>query len=90
MANMRYFNLKTLANVKVRNLDPNINVRRVFDPMHSDLANLGSVTEANSNFPKHNLGAGNGGTFLTNSVDLGGIADTNVVSGGNYNYGTIA
>ncbi len=90
MANMRYFNLKTLANVKVANLDVNSNVRRVFDPMHSDLSNYGSVTESNSDFPKHNHGAGNGGTFLTNFVDLGGVADTNVVSGGNYDFGTIA
>ena len=32
MANMRYFNLKALDNVRVSNLDPNVNVRRVFDP----------------------------------------------------------
>lgn len=87
---MRYFNLKSLKNVRVNNIDPNVNVRRVFDPFHADLSNLGSVTEGNSNFPRHNYGAGNGGTFLTNFVDLGSVADTVLASGGNYDYGTIA
>ena len=87
---MRYFNLKSLKNVRVNNIDPNVNVRRVFDPFNSDLANLGSVTEGNSNFPRHNYGAGNGGTFLTNFVDLGSVADSVLASGGNYDYGTIA
>ena len=67
MANMRYFNLKALDNVRVNNLDINSNVRRVFDPMHSSLSNWGSVTEANSNFPQHNFGAGNRGSFLSKS-----------------------
>lgn len=87
---MRYFNLKALNNVRVSNLDINVNARRVFDPMHSDLANLGSLTEGNTNFPIHNYGAGNGGTFLTNYVDMGSVADTVLASGGNYDYGTIA
>ena len=86
---MRYFNLKTLKNVRVNNLDPNVNVRRVFDPMHTDLANLGSVAESHGDFPKHNHGAGNGGTFLTNFVDLGSVADTVLASGGNYDFGLI-
>tara|TARA_B100001057_G_C22825098_1_gene941060 strand:- start:1383 stop:1649 length:267 start_codon:yes stop_codon:yes gene_type:complete len=86
---MRYFNLKSLNNVRVRNLDPNINVRRVFDPFNSDLSDYGAVTEANSNFPKHYFGAGESGSFLTNFVDLGGVADTNVISGGNYDFGLI-
>ena len=90
MANMRYFNLKAFDNVRVNNLDINSNVRRVFDPMHSDLSDWGSVTEANSNFPKHNLGAGNRGSFLTNVMDLGSVADTVRFDGGNYNFGTIA
>lgn len=96
MANMRYFNLKALNNVKVSNLDPNINVRRVFDPFHTDLANYGSVTEANSNFPNHNLGAGWAqGRYLTTFVDLGSVADTNMVTDpqngtSGYDYGTIA
>ena len=91
MANMRYFNLKALNNVRVRNLDINSNVRRVFDPMHSDLSNWGSITEAHGNFPNHNYSAGNGnGQYLTNVMDLGGVADTNVVTGGNYDFGTIA
>ncbi len=90
MANMRYFNLKALNNVRVSNLDVNSNVRRVFDPMHSDLSNWGSITEANSNFPRHNFGAGNTGSFLSNFMDLGSIADTVRFDGGNYNFGTIA
>ena len=91
MANMRYFNLKTLANVKVRNLDVNSNVRRVFDPMHTDLNNYGLVTEADSLFPQHNLGAGEAGMgFLHNFMDYGSVADAIVSSGGNYDYGTIA
>ena len=93
MANMRYFNLKALDNVKVRNLDVNVNVRRVFDPMHTDLNNYGSVTEANSNFPQHNHGAGEAGMasgFLTNFMDYGSVADTVRFDGGNYDYGTIA
>ena len=91
MANMRYFNLKALNNVKVSNLEINSNVRRVFDPMHSDLANWGSVTEANSNFPNHNYAAGlSGGQYLSNYMDLGAITDANVVTAGNYNFGTIA
>jgi|TARA_B100000073_G_scaffold72540_1_gene54298 hypothetical protein len=90
MANMRYFNLKALDNVRVRNLDVNSNVRRVFDPMHNDLSNWGSITEANSNFPQHNFGAGNRGSFLTNFMDLGSVADTVRFDGGNYNFGTIA
>lgn len=87
---MRYFNLKALNNVRVSNLDVNSNVRRVFDPMHSDLSNWGSITEANSNFPRHNFGAGNTGSFLSNFMDLGSIADTVRFDGGNYNFGTIA
>lgn len=90
MANMRYFNLKALDNVKVKNLDIGTNVRRVFDPMHSNLSNWGSIAEANSNFPQHNHGAGNRGSILTNSMDLGSIADTVRFDGGNYNFGTIA
>ena len=91
MANMRYFNLKALNNVRVRNLDINVNVRRVFDPMHTDLANYGSVTEANSNFPQHNHSAGMAqGRQVLTFMDLGGVADTNVVTGGNYAFGTIA
>ena len=87
---MRYFNLKALDNVRVSNLDINSNVRRVFDPMHSSLSNWGSVTEANSNFPQQNFGAGNRGSFLSNFMDLGSIADTVRFDGGNYNFGTIA
>ena len=87
---MRYFNLKSLKNVKVNNLDPNVNVRRVFDPFVSDLSNYGSVTEADSNFPRHYYGAGEGGYFLTNYVDLSSVADSVLASGGNYDYGTIA
>ena len=91
MANMRYFNLKALDNVRVSNLDVNINVRRVFDPFHNDLANYGSVTEANSNFPQHNLGAGEAGIgFLGTFMDLGSVADTVRFDGDNYDYGTIA
>ena len=91
MANMRYFNLKALNNVKVRNLEINSNVRRVFDPMHSDLSNWGSITEAHGNFPLHNYGAGlSGGQYLSNYMDLGAITDANVVTGGNYDFGTIA
>ena len=91
MANMRYFNLKALDNVRVSNLDVNSNVRRVFDPMHNDLANYGSVTEANSNFPQHNLGAGESGIgFLGTFMDLGSVADTVRSDGNNYDYGTIA
>jgi hypothetical protein len=58
--------------------------------MHSDLSNWGSITEANSNFPRHNFGAGNTGSFLSNFMDLGSIADTVRFDGGNYNFGTIA
>ena len=87
---MRYFNLKSLKNVKVNNLDVNTNVRRVFDPFASVLSNYGSVTEGNSNFPRHYYGAGEGGYFLTNYVDLGSVADSVLASGGNYDYGTIA
>ena len=91
MAIMRYFNLNALDNVRVSNLDPNVNVRRVFDPMHTDLANYGSVTEANSNFPQHNHSSGMAqGRYLLTFMDLGGVADTNVVTGGNYDFGTIA
>ena len=90
MANMRYFNLKALDNVRVSNLDPNVNVRRVFDPFHTDLANWGSVAEANSTFPQHNLQAGMGvKRMLHNFMDLGSVADTNVVSHGNYDFGLI-
>ena len=87
---MRYFNLKSLKNVKVNNLDINTNVRRVFDPFNSDLDDWGLVTESNSNFPKHYYGAGEGGYFLTNYVDLGSVAETALADGGNYDYGTIA
>ena len=81
MANMRYFNLKALDNVRVSNLDPNVNVRRVFDPFHTDLANWGSVAEANSTFPQHNLQAGMGAKrMLHDFMDLGGVADTNVLT----------
>ena len=95
MANMRYFNLKALNNVRVRNLDINVNVRRVFDPMHTDLANYGSVTEANSNFPQHNHSAGMAqGRYLLTFMDLGSVADTNMVTdpyneGKSYDYGLI-
>ncbi len=91
MANMRYFNLKALNNVRVSNLDPNVNVRRVFDPMHTDLANWGLVTEANSTFPQHNLGAGESGMgFLHNFMDLGSVADAVRSDGNVYDFGKIA
>ncbi len=88
---MRYFNLKALNNIRVSNLDPNVNVRRVFDPMHNDLADYGAVTEANSNFPQHNFGAGEAGMgFLGTFMDLGSVADAVNFDGNNYDFGTIA
>ena len=58
MANIRYFNLKSLTNVKLNNFDAKTNVRRVFDPQNADWANYGSIASATSSFPKHVLGAG--------------------------------
>ena len=92
MANMRYYNLKALNNVRVRNLDIQVNVRRVFDPLHTDLNNYGSVAEAHGNFPQHNLGAGEAGMaagILHNFMDYGSVADTVTFDHGNYDYGTI-
>tara|TARA_B100000927_G_C16196503_1_gene361700 strand:- start:31 stop:303 length:273 start_codon:yes stop_codon:yes gene_type:complete len=90
MANMRVFNLKSLNNVKITQIKPGTNIKRVFDLQ--TLTNWGSVTEANSNFPNDTFGAGNGGSFLEDKVDLGAITDTNVVSGNNgaFDFGQIA
>jgi hypothetical protein len=68
MANIRYFNLKALNNVKIKNFDTGANVRRVFDPGNG-FTNFGILTEGNTNFPHHVHGAGVQGTMLTNSFD---------------------
>ena len=90
MANMRVFNLKSLNNVRLTQIKPTSNIKRVFDLQ--TLTNWGSIGEANSNFPLDTYGAGNGGSFLEDKVDLGAITDTNVVSGNNgaFDFGTIA
>jgi hypothetical protein len=55
MANIRYFNLKALNNVKIKNFEIKSNVRKVFDPGNG-FTNFGILTEGNSNFPsKHKL-----------------------------------
>tara|TARA_B100001094_G_C17666755_1_gene546816 strand:- start:104 stop:364 length:261 start_codon:yes stop_codon:yes gene_type:complete len=77
MANIRYFNLKALNNVKIKNFDKGQNVRRVFDPGNG-FTNFGILTEGNTNFPQHVHGAGVQGTMLTNSFDMGGIATASV------------
>jgi len=77
MANMRYFNLKALNNVKIKNLEIKSNVRKVFDPGNG-FTNFGILTEGNSNFPQHVHGAGVQGTMLTNSFDMGAIATASV------------
>jgi hypothetical protein len=74
---MRYFNLKALNNVKIKNLEIKSNVRKVFDPGNG-FTNFGSVAEASSNFPQHYHGAGVQGTMLTNSFDMGAIATASV------------
>ena len=79
-----------IAPLKIDQLKTNITFGQLQKMSHSDLSDWGSVTEANSNFPKHNLGAGNRGSFLTNVMDLGSVADTVRFDGGNYNFGTIA
>ncbi len=86
MANMRYFNLKALNNVKIKNLEIKSNVRKVFDPGNG-FTNFGNLTEGNSNFPQHVHGAGVQGTMLTNSFDMGGIA---VASVDTIDWGSIA
>ncbi len=73
MANIRYFNLKALNNVKIKNFEIKSNVRKVFDPGNG-FTNFGILTEGNSNFPQHVHGAGVQGTMLSNSFDMGGIA----------------
>jgi len=87
MANIRYFNLKSLTNVKLNNFDIKTNVRRVFDPQNADWANYGSIASARSNFPKHVLGAGRGGGFLKNGIDLGTLPGGSVDT---IDYGSIA
>lgn len=77
MANMRYFNLKALNNVKIKNFEIKSNVRKVFDPGNG-FTNFGILTEGNSNFPQHVHGAGVQGTMLTNSFDMGAIATASV------------
>ena len=77
MANMRYFNLKALNNVKIKNFEIKSNVRKVFDP-GDGFTNFGILTEGNSNFPQHVHGAGVQGTMLTNSFDMGAIATASV------------
>tara|TARA_B100000470_G_C19674018_1_gene338886 strand:+ start:93 stop:353 length:261 start_codon:yes stop_codon:yes gene_type:complete len=86
MANIRYFNLKSLTNVKLSNMDPKTNVRRVFDPQNADWANYGNLT-ATSSFPKHVLGAGRRGAFLGKGFDLGVITSGSVDT---IDYGSIA
>ena len=86
MANMRYFNLKALNNVKIKNLEIKSNVRKVFDPGNG-FTNFGILTEGNTNFPQHVHGAGVQGTMLTNSFDMGGIA---VASVDTIDWGSIA
>jgi hypothetical protein len=87
MANIRYFNLKSLTNVKLNNLDAKTNVRRVFDPLASSLANWGSIATAASNFPNHVLGAGRRGAFLSKGFDLGTLPGGSVDT---MDYGSIA
>lgn len=87
MANIRYFNLKSLTNVKLNNFDAKTNVRRVFDPQNADWANYGSIASARSNFPKHVLGAGRRGGFLKNGIDLGTLPGGSVDT---IDYGSIA
>ena len=77
MANIRYFNLKALNNVKIKNFEIKSNVRKVFDPGNG-FTNFGILTEGNSNFPQHVHGAGVQGTMLTNSFDMGAIATASV------------
>ncbi len=86
MANIRYFNLKALNNVKIKNFEIKSNVRKVFDPGNG-FTNFGILTEGNSNFPQHVHGAGVQGTMLTNSFDMGGIA---VASVDTIDWGSIA
>ena len=86
MANMRYFNLKALNNVKIKNFEIKSNVRKVFDPGNG-FTNFGILTEGNSNFPQHVHGAGVQGTMLSNSFDMGGIA---VASVDTIDWGSIA
>lgn len=87
---MRVFNLKALNNVRLTQIKPTQNIKRVFDLQ--TLTNWGSVTEANEDFPLDTYGAGNGGSFLEDKIDMGGITDTNVVSGddGAFDFGSIA
>ena len=73
MANIRYFNLKALNNVKIKNFEIKSNVRKVFDPGNG-FTNFGILTEGNSNFPQHVHGAGLNGTMLSNFFEMGGIA----------------
>jgi len=87
MANIRFFNLKSLTNVKLNNFDQKTNVRRVFDPQNADWANYGSIASARSNFPKHVLGAGRRGGFLKNGIDLGTLPGGSVDT---IDYGSIA
>ena len=77
MANIRYFNLKALNNVKIKNFEIKSNVRKVFDPGNG-FTNFGILTEGNTNFPQHVHGAGVQGTMLTNSFDMGAIATASV------------
>tara|TARA_Y100001970_G_scaffold173379_1_gene211814 strand:+ start:472 stop:732 length:261 start_codon:yes stop_codon:yes gene_type:complete len=86
MANIRYFNLKALNNVKIKNFEIKSNVRKVFDPGNG-FTNFGILTEGNTNFPQHVHGAGVQGTMLTNSFDMGGIA---VASVDTIDWGSIA
>ncbi len=86
MANIRYFNLKALNNVKIKNFEIKSNVRKVFDPGNG-FTNFGILTEGNSNFPQHVHGAGVQGTMLSNSFDMGGIA---VASVDTIDWGSIA
>ena len=86
MANMRYFNLKALNNVKLSNFDPKTNVRRVFDPINSDWSNHGDLNAATS-LPKHVLGAGKRGSFISTGFHMGSIATASV---DDIDYGSIA
>ena len=86
MANISYFNLKALNNVKIKNFAIKSNVRKVFDPGNG-FTNFGILTEGNSNFPQHVHGAGVQGTMLSNSFDMGGIA---VASVDTIDWGSIA
>jgi len=85
MAAFRYFNLKSTRNVGHGGLKVKYNVKRVFDFL--TLTDYGNVADSADDFPNKGAGIFHT-TFVGSALDMGGIADTNVID--TIDYGSIA